>query len=56
MSATHGKGVACLGYSTGVLDLFDAYPWAIAPVLTLVCQALFAIWFLAVGVRLYHLR
>lgn len=50
----YGRGLAILGLITGVFDVVGSYPWAIGPVLLLVCQALFASWFVAVGWRLYR--
>lgn len=52
----YGKGVAYLGFATGVLDIVGAYPYAIGPMLTLVCQVFFAAWFVAVGAKLYGVR
>lgn len=49
----YGRSIAYLGIVTGVFDVVGSYPWAIAPSLLLVSQALFAAWFLAVGSRLH---
>lgn len=48
----YGKTVVFLGLTTGAMDLVGAYPWLIGPALTFVSEALFALWFIAVGVRL----
>lgn len=53
MRGVHGRRIAYLGFATGVLDVVGAYPDAIGPALSLVCQAFFAAWFVAVGSRLY---
>ena len=52
----YGKGVAYLGFTAGILDIVGAYPYAIGPMLTLVCQVFFAAWFVAVGSKLYGMR
>jgi hypothetical protein len=52
----YGKPVAYLGIATGVFDIIGAYPWAIGPILTLVCQVFFTAWFVAVGAKLYRMR
>lgn len=52
----YGKRIAYLGFATGVLDIIGAYPYAIGPILTLVCQVFFAAWFVAVGSKLYRMR
>ena len=50
------KGIAYLGFSTAALDIIGSYPWAIGPVLTLVCELSFAGWFVAVGSQLFRMR
>ena len=50
----HARGIAYLGFLTGLFDVIGSYPWAIGPALTLASQALFAAWFLAVGWMLYR--
>jgi len=52
----HGRPVAYLGGVTAMLDIAAGYPDAIGPVPTLVCQACFAVWFVAMGTRLFSLR
>jgi hypothetical protein len=52
MRGVYGKSVAYLGIATGVLDIVGSYPYAIGPILTLVCQVFFAAWFVAVGSKL----
>ncbi len=49
MGGVYGKSVAYLGFATGVFDIIGAYPYAIGPILTLVAQAFFAAWFVAVA-------
>ena len=51
-----GRWVAYLGMATAAADIIGSYPWAIGPVVTLVCQAFFAAWFAAVGATLYGIR
>ncbi len=51
-----GRWVAYLGMATAVADIIGSYPWVIGPVATLVCQALFAAWFAAVGATLYRIE
>jgi len=51
----YGKRIAYLGFATAVLDIIGAYPDAIGPALTLVCQVFFAAWFVAVGSKLYRM-
>ena len=51
----YGKRVAYLGIATGVFDIIGAYPYAIGPMLTLVCQVFFTAWFVAVGSKLYRM-
>jgi hypothetical protein len=48
----YAKGIANLGFATAGLDIVGSYPWAIGPVLTLVCELSFAGWFVAVGSQL----
>jgi hypothetical protein len=50
------KRLAYLGFVTGGFDVVGAYPHAIGPMWTLICQMLFAGWFVAVGLKLYSLR
>jgi hypothetical protein len=52
----YGKRIAYLGFVTGVFDIIGAYPYAIGPILTLVCGVFFAAWFVAVGSKLYIMR
>lgn len=51
----YGRGLAAMGLVTGVFDVVGSYPWAIGPALLLVCQVLFAAWFMAVGWKLHGL-
>jgi len=50
------KWIANLGFVTAALDILGSYPWAIGPVLTLVCELSFAGWFVAVGSQLLRMR
>ena len=50
------KWIAYLGFATAALDVIGSYPWAIGPVLTLVCELSFAGWFVAVGSQLIRMR
>jgi len=52
----YGKPVVYLGFATAVVDVLGSYPYAIGPALTLVSQAFFAAWFVAVGSQLYRMR
>jgi hypothetical protein len=55
MHGVYGRRIAYLGFLTGALDIAGAYPYIIGPALTLVCQAFFAAWFVAVGSKLCRL-
>jgi hypothetical protein len=46
----YAKWIAYLGFATAARDIIGSYPWAIGPVLTLICQLSFGGWFVAVGV------
>jgi hypothetical protein len=50
------KSIAYLGFATAALDIVGSYPWAIGPVLTLVCELSFAGWFVALGSQLFRMR
>ena len=50
------KWIAYLGFAMAVLDIIGSYPWAIGPVLTLVCELSFGGWFVAVGSHLFRMR
>ena len=50
------KWIAYLGFATAALDIIGSYPWAIGPVLTLVCELSLAGWFVAVGSQLFRMR
>jgi hypothetical protein len=52
----YAKWIAYLGFATAALDIVGSYPWAIEPVLTLVCELSFAGWFVAVGSQLFRRR
>ena len=53
--AAYGKAIAFLGVATAAADVIGSFPWAIGPVPTLVCQAFFSGWFVAVGSKLYRI-
>jgi hypothetical protein len=55
MRGVYGKRIAYLGFGAAAFDVAGAYPDVIGPALTLVCQAVFAAWFVAVGSKLYGL-
>ena len=48
----YGRPTAYLGFATSVLDVAGAYPDAIGPVPSFVCQVFLAAWFVVVGSRL----
>ena len=52
----YAKWIAYFGAATAALDVIGSYPWAIGPVLTLVCELSFAGWFVAVGSQLLRMR
>jgi len=52
MHGVYGRGIAYLGFAAGVGDFIGAYPDAIGLLVMLVCQILFAAWFVALGVAL----
>ena len=52
----YAKWIAYLGFATAALDIIGSYPWAIGPVLTLVCELSFAGWFVALGSQLFRMR
>lgn len=52
----YGKPIVYLGFTTAVADVLGSYASAIGPLLTFVCQLLFAAWFVAVGSHLYTTR
>ncbi len=52
----YAKWIAYFGFATAALDMIGSYPWAIGPVLTLVCELSFAGWFVAVGSQLFRMR
>jgi hypothetical protein len=52
----YANWIAYLGFATAALDIVGSYPWAIGPILALICELSFAGWFLAVGSRLVRLR
>ena len=56
MRGGYAKWIAYLGFATAALDIVGSYPWAIGPVLTLICELSFAGWFVAVGSQLVRMR
>lgn len=52
----YAKWIASFGFATAALDIIGSYPWAIGPVLTLVCELSFAGWFVVVGSQLFRMR
>ncbi|HET9359902.1 MAG TPA: hypothetical protein VFO58_09135 [Vicinamibacterales bacterium] len=54
--SAYATWVAYLGFATAALDIIGSYPWAIGPVLTLVCELSFGGWFVAVGSQLSRMR
>jgi len=52
----YAKWIAYFGFATAALDVIGSYPWAIGPVLTLVCELSLAGWFVAVGSQLFSMR
>jgi len=52
----YAKWIANFGFATAGLDIIGSYPWAIGPVLTLVCELSFGGWFVAVGSQLFRIR
>jgi hypothetical protein len=52
----YAKWIAYFGFVTAGLDMIGSYPWAIGPVLTLVCELSFGGWFVAVGSQLFRMR
>jgi hypothetical protein len=53
---SYAKWIAYLGFATAALDIIGSYPWAIGPVLTLVCELSLGGWFVAVGSQLFGMR
>jgi len=54
--SAYPRWIAYAGFATAALDIMGSYPWAIGPVLTLVCELSFAGWFVAVGSHLLHMQ
>ena len=52
----YGRNIASLGFAAGLFDFVGAYPETVGPALILVSQVLSAIWFLALGSKLYGVR
>ncbi|MEV4000935.1 hypothetical protein [Actinomadura sp. NPDC049753] len=47
-----GRAVAVFGVIAGTAQLAGAFPWLAGPLLTSIVQAMFALWFVLVGLRL----
>ena len=54
--AAYAKWIAYFGFATAALDIIGSYPWAIGPVLALVCELSLGGWFVAVGSQLFRMR
>jgi hypothetical protein len=53
MRATvYGKVLAWAGVLTGIVDVVGSYPWLLGVPMTIVCEIVFAAWFIATGVKL----
>lgn len=52
---TYGKRMADFGLVTGAFAVVGGYPYAIGPTMTLVCEAVVAVWFVVAGATLYRL-
>ena len=50
------KWIAYFGFATAALDIIGSYPWAIGPILTLLCELSLAGWLVAVGSQLFRMR
>lgn len=48
----YGRRIAYFGFVTAVVG---GYPYAIGPLMTLVCEAVVTVWFVVVGATLYKL-
>ena len=51
----YGKRIAYLGFVTGAFAVVGGYPYAIGPIMTLVCEAVVSVWFVVAGGTLYRL-
>ena len=51
----HGRRIAYFGFVTGAFAVVGGYPYAIGPLMTLVCEAVVAVWFVVAGATLYRL-
>lgn len=52
----YAKWIVYLGFLTAAFDIIGSYPWAIGSALRLVCELMFAGWFVAVGTQLFGMR
>jgi hypothetical protein len=52
LRAGWGRGIAALGLAAASCHVVGAYPWIIGTSAVLLCEAVSAAWFLAVGLRL----
>ena len=51
----HGRRIAYFGFVTGAFAVVGGYPYAIGPLMPLVCEAVVAVWFVVAGATLYRL-
>ena len=51
----YGRRIAYVGFVTGACAVVGGYPYAIGPIMTLVCEAVVAVWFVVAGATLYRL-
>lgn len=51
----YGRRFAYFGFVTGACAVVGGYPDAIGPIMTLVCEAVVAVWFVVAGATLYRL-
>ena len=47
-----GAAVGAVGVVAGAAQIVVAYPWLVSPILVFILQALLAVWFVLVGLRL----
>jgi hypothetical protein len=52
----YARWIVYFGFATAALDIIGSYPWAIGPVVRLVCELSFGGWFVAVGSQLSRMR
>lgn len=47
----YGNTLVWTGVLTGVADVVGSYPWVIGLTITVVCEVVFAAWFIATGIK-----